>query len=103
MFLIVAFHKLLEIAKNKGIEPENNIDKIKFRTKLLSENIFGVEKELTAQRFTFFSLSLQIFNGINPSDIKEYIANELEKNKKIDLFNQYSFFENIKCANALNL
>ncbi len=101
MFLIVAYQRLLEIAQKQGLEPENNIEKIKFRTKLLAENIFGIEKELTAQRFTLFSLSLQIFNGIDPNDIKEYIAKELSKNKKIDLFSEFSFFDNIKQANAL--
>lgn len=103
MFLIVGYQRLLEIARKKGLEPENSIDKIKFRTKLLSDNIFGIEKELTAQRFTLFSLSLQIFKGINPEDIKNFIANELEQNKKINLFSEFSFFENIKHANTLDL
>ncbi len=102
MFLTVAFQKLLEISKNKGSEPENNLDKIKFRTKLLSENIFGIEKETIAQRFTLFSLSLQIFKDISPSEIKEYIASKLKTNNKIDLFSEYSFFENIICANTLS-
>lgn len=103
MFLIVGYQRLLEIAIRQGLEPNNSIDKIKFRTKLLSENIFGIEKELTAQRFTLFSLSLQIFKGINPDDIKDFIANELKQNKKINLFSQYSFFDNIKHANTLNV
>ncbi len=102
MFLIVGFQKLLEIAQKQKEEPENNIEKIRYRTQLLSDNIFGIEKELTAQRFTLFSLSLQIFNGIDPKEIKEFIANELKENKKIDLFSEYSFFQNIKHANTLN-
>ena len=103
MFLIVGYQRLLEIAKKQGLEPKDSIGKIKFRTQLLSNNIFGVEKELTAQRFTFFSLSLQIFEGINPSDIKEFIANELNEKDKVDLFSEFSFFENIKQANSLNM
>ena len=103
MFLIVGYQRLLEIAKKQGLEPKDSIGKIKFRTQLLSNNIFGVEKELTAQRFTFFSLSLQIFEGINPSDIKEFIATELNEKDKVDLFSEFSFFENIKHANTLNL
>ena len=103
MFLIVGYQRLLEIAKKQGLEPKDSIGKIKFRTELLSNNIFGVEKELTAQRFTFFSLSLQIFEGINPSDIKEFIANELSNKDKVDLFSEFSFFENIKHTNTLNL
>lgn len=104
MFLIVGYQRLLEIAKKQKLEPESNIEKIiKYRTKLLSDNIFGIEKELTAQRFTLFSLSLQIFIGIDPIDIKEFIAKKLRENKKIDLFSEHSFFENIKHANTLNL
>ena len=103
MFLIVAYQRLLEIAQKQGIEPEDSIEKIKFRIKLLSDNIFGIEKELTAQRFTIFSLSLQIFAGIKPSDIKEFIANELSEKNKVDLFSQSSFFNNIKKANTLSI
>ncbi|WP_333597773.1 N-6 DNA methylase [Chryseobacterium flavum] len=103
MFLIVGYQRLLEIAKKQNLEPLDSIEKIKFRTKLLSENIFGIEKEITAQRFTLFSLSLQIFTGIEPTDIKDFIANELKENKKINLFSEYSFFENIKHANSLNI
>lgn len=103
MFLIVGYQRLLEIAQKQGLEPKDSIGKIKFRTKLLSDNIFGIEKELTAQRFTFFSLSLQIFEGINPTDIKDFIANELNEKDKVDLFSEFSFFENIKYANSLNM
>ncbi len=102
MFLITGYQRLLEISQKQNFEPQDSIGKIKYRTQLLSENIFGIEKELTAQRFTLFSLSLQIFIGINPKDIKEFIAKELEENKKINLFSEYSFFQNIKHANTLN-
>lgn len=103
MFLIVGFQRLLEIAKKQKLEPKNSIDKIKYRTKLLSENIFGIEKEAIAQRFTIFSLTLQIFNDINPEDVKNYIANELKQNKEINLFSEFPFFKNIKRANTLDL
>ncbi len=103
MFLITGYQRLLEIAQKQKLEPQDSIGKIKYRTKLLSENIFGIEKELTAQRFTLFSLSLQIFIGINPEEIKEFIAKELKDNKKINLFSEYSFFQNIKHANTLNI
>ena len=102
MFLIVGYQRLLEIAKKQGLEPENSIGKIKFRSKLLADNIFGIEKELTAQRFTIFSLSLQIFEGIDPLDIKDYIANELSQKGKVELFSEFSFFQNIKHANSLS-
>jgi len=103
MFLIVGYQRLLEIAKKQGLEPKDSIGKIKFRTQLLSDNIFGIEKELTAQRFTIFSLSLQIFEGINPYDIKEFIARELNSKDRVDLFSESSFFQNIQHANTLNL
>lgn len=103
MFLITGYQRLLEIARKQNLEPQDSIGKIKYRTQLLSENIFGIEKELTAQRFTLFSLSLQIFIGINPEEIKEFIAKELKDNKKINLFSEYSFFQNIKHANTLNV
>ncbi len=102
MFLITGYQRLLEISQKQNLEPQDSIEKIKYRTQLLSENIFGIEKELTAQRFTLFSLSLQIFIGIIPSDIKEFISKELKENKKINLFSEYSFFQNIKRANTLN-
>lgn len=104
MFLIVGFKRLLEIAKANNEEPENNsIDKIKFRLQLLSENIFGVEKEVTAQRFTLFSLSLQVFDGINAEDIKNYIAAELKQKKEITLFKEFDFHQNIIHANTLDI
>ena len=101
MFLIVGYQRLLEIAKKLGLEPENNIEKIRYRTKLLSDNIFGIEKEQTAQRFTLFSLSLQIFVGINASDIKEFIASELQQKNEINLFNEFNFYQNIIRQNTL--
>lgn len=103
MFLIVGFQRLLEIAQKRGLEPQNSIDKIKFRTKLLSDNIFGIEKELSAQRFTLFSLSLQIFKGIKSTDIKEFIEKELREKGKVNLFSEHSFSKNIKHANTLDL
>lgn len=103
MFLIVAFQRLLEIVQSQGLEPKNNIEKIKYRIKLLSENIFGIEKEPTAQRFTLFSLSLQIFKNIPAEEIRLFIAKELNDNNEISLFNEYSFYENIVCENSLNI
>lgn len=103
MFLIVGYQRLLEIAQKQKLEEGNNLDKIKFRIQLLSDNIFGIEKQVTAQRFTLFSLSLQIFSGIDSDDIEAFISKELQDNKKIDLFSQHSFFGNIKRENTLNI
>lgn len=100
MFLIVAFQKLLE---NNPISTNNVADKIEHRIKLLSENIFGIEKQSIAQRFTIFSLSLQIFRDLNPEEIKDFIANELKRENGVELFRNYSFFDNIVCQNTLDL
>lgn len=100
MFLSVAFQKLLENSKEKNFR---SIEKqIEHRTKLLSENIFGIEKEITAQRFTIFSLSLQLFRGLEPEKIRDYIANQLEEKGKVDLFIKFDLSKNILCANTLN-
>lgn len=100
MFLVVAFQKLIE---NSNYVSNSIEEKIQFRIKLLSENIFGIEKQPIAQRFTIFSLSLQIFKNILAEEIKEYIADKLRKEQRIELFRTYSFFENIICANSLNI
>ena len=100
MFLIMAFQRLME---NFPCSSINVAAKIEHRLKLLTENIFGIEKEVIARRFTVFSLSLQIFKDIEPNEIKVYIANELMINKRVDLFGKYNFSKNIKQANTLDL
>src|SRR5690606_20157246 len=69
----------------------------------LSENIFGIEKQSIAQRFTIFSLSLQIFKDLNPEEIKEFIANELRTNGRVELFGKHCFFNNIIQHNSLDI
>lgn len=104
MFLIVAFQKLLENdLLIKEAEKTNSIENIiRRRIELLSDNIFGIEKQKIAQRFTLFSLSLQVFKGLNREELKQYIATELSTNKKVNIFkNHHSFFENIICKNTL--
>ena len=104
MFLITGYQRLLGIEQKKGNEPTNNIDKIKFRTKLLKENIFGIEKQPIAHRLALFSLSLQIFKDILPTEIRDFIAQELDKKGKIQLFSEeYNFYDNILCQNTLDV
>ncbi|WP_319591708.1 N-6 DNA methylase [uncultured Draconibacterium sp.] len=101
MFLIIAFQKLLENSKEHLL---NDIEKrIEFRTKLIKENIFGIEKELTAQRFSLFSLSLQLFRGLDKTKIRDLIAKQLREKGKVELFKKYSFFNNILRANTLEM
>ncbi|MDR0872886.1 MAG: N-6 DNA methylase [Prevotellaceae bacterium] len=101
MFLVTAFQKLLKISEED--KKWSAAKKIQHRTEILSKYIFGIEKFPIAQRFAIFSLSLQIFKDIDPIEIRNYIAEQLQQNKEIDLFNQYSFFDNIKCANSLSI
>lgn len=101
MFLITAFQRLLENSKEK--ELKDVATRIEFRTKLIKDNIFGIEKELTAQRFTLFSLSLQLFRGLEKTQIRDFIAKQLQENGKVELFKKYSFFSNIERANSLEV
>ncbi len=101
MFLIIAFQKLLE---NSNEHLLKGIDKrIEYRTKLIKENIFGIEKELTAQRFSLFSLSLQLFRGLDKTEIRNFITKKLQKNGKVELFKKHSFFANIVEGNSLEI
>jgi type I restriction-modification system DNA methylase subunit len=100
MFLIVAYQKLLENCNN--IHFTDVEEEINFRIKLLADNIFGIEKQLVAQRFTIFSLSLQIFRDLEPEKIKDYIAKELEEKGKVNVFNNYDFYKNIIRHNSLD-
>lgn len=100
MFLIVAFQRLIE---NSNFISTNIEEIIEFRIKLLSENIFGIEKQSIAHRFTVFSLSLQIFKDLPPEKIKIYIANKLNKEEDILLFRRNSFFDNIIDGNSLSI
>lgn len=101
MFLIAAFNKLLEISPEK--KNSTISEKIKHRIQLLSENIFGIEKQPIAQRFTLFSLSLQIFRGLDPQEIKQYISKQLNECGEVRLFRDNSFFGNIICQNSLEV
>jgi hypothetical protein len=103
MFLIVGFQRLLEIAQKQNLEPKNIKDKINFRANLLSENIFGIEKQKIAQRFTLFSLSLQIFEDIEAQEIKLIIESELKEKGEVQLFDNSNFYNNIICQNALSI
>nr|WP_274704131.1 N-6 DNA methylase [Polaribacter marinus] len=99
MFLITAFQRLLENSKEE--ELKDVASRIEFRTKLIKDNIFGIEKELTAQRFTLFSLSLQLFRGLEKTQIRDFIADQLKKKGQVELFKKHSFFNNIQHANSL--
>nr|WP_321232359.1 N-6 DNA methylase [uncultured Psychroserpens sp.] len=101
MFLITAFQRLLENSQED--ELKDIAKRIEFRAKLIKDNIFGIEKELTAQRFTLFSLSLQLFRGLEKTQVSDFIAKQLKENGKVEFFKKYSFFSNIQHANSLEV
>jgi hypothetical protein len=61
VFPVMAFRRLLKNAGIKDLPPLELIDK---RSRLLADNIFGIEKDDTARRLTVFSLYLEVLNGI---------------------------------------
>ncbi len=101
MFLITAFQRLLE--NSNEVELKDVATRIEYRTKLIKDNIFGIEKELTAQRFTLFSLSLQLFRGIEKTQVRDFIAKQLQEKGQVELFKKHSFFNNIQHANSLEI
>ena len=97
MFLILAFRKLLEIAPVKN---DNVSEKIEYKSKLLKDYIYGIEKEKIAWRLSVFSLYLEVLKGINPEEIKNYIKKKLENESQQPIF-PYDFAKNILHQNAL--
>ena len=98
MFLILSFRKMLnnaEVFDLKGIS-----NQIEFRLDLLKNNIFGIEKQYIAWRLCIFSLYLEIFNGLEPSEIKDYIAFRI-KSGDIKIFKDFS--TNIINGNSLEI
>ncbi len=98
MFLILAFRKMLNDINSSN--NKNVSEKIKARLKLLKENIFGIEKQYTAWRLSIFALYLEIFNGLHPDDIKEFITQKI-KNGNIKIFEDFS--SNIINGNSLEV
>lgn len=98
MFLILAFRKLLK--ENNSENNRSISEEINKRLKLLKDNIFGIEKQYTAWRLSIFSLYLEIFNGLNPDEIKEYISHRLI-NGSIKIFEDFSC--NIINGNSLEV
>jgi len=97
MFLVLAYRKILE----KKPSNSNDIAKqIEHKNKLLSDYIFGIEKEYTAWRLTVFSLYLEVLKGIPPAKLKEFINQKLKHKTNKKIF-RYDFSKNIIHHNAL--
>jgi type I restriction-modification system DNA methylase subunit len=97
MFLVLAFRKILELAPSKS---KNVAEIIDYKSKLLKEYIFGIEKEKIAWRLSIFSLYLEILKDINPEEIKNYIKLKLEEDLFKPIF-PIDFSENILHQNSL--
>jgi len=95
MFLILAFRKMLNNSSFDNTDISKNIEE---RLKILKENIFGIEKQYTAWRLSIFALYLEIFNGLKPDDIKEFITIKI-KSGDIKIFEDFS--TNIINGNSL--
>ncbi|HLP49152.1 MAG TPA: N-6 DNA methylase [Candidatus Kapabacteria bacterium] len=97
VFLVMAFRRLLKNAGIKDLPPLELIDK---RSRLLADNIFGIEKDDTARRLTIFSLYLEVLNGIKPGQLKAVIKEQIETTGECKL-PMHDFQCNIKSANTL--
>ena len=98
-FLIMSFRRMLELSREKKCR--NIGDEILRRNKILSKNIFGVEKEDIACRLSVFSVTLELLNGLDTKELQSYISEGVKtKGNKFKLFDE-KFHENIVCSNAL--
>ena len=99
IFLVVGLRKLLKI---EGLYANASVEDIAKRNKILSENIFGIEKQANARRLAILSLYLELLDGINPDEIKKFIKNKIETEAEFKIF-PYDFASNIIHGNALNV
>lgn len=101
VFLVLALRQLIQNNQwqSKTIESE-----LKKRIKILTECIYGIEKEPSAHRITFFSLYLELFNNIDPEKIKNLIIKEIQssKNEQFKLFS-IPLKANILHGNSLDI
>ncbi|MGQ1911208.1 N-6 DNA methylase [Marinifilum sp. RC60d5] len=94
-FLISAYKRLLQLDNRKF---EYVIDKINHRTKLIKDNIFGIEKEEIARRLSVFSLYLSILDDLTVEE-NHTLKKLLEKENNYPLFHE-NIGENIICSNT---
>ena len=100
MFLVIAFRQIMTFLPAQS----NKVaDIIEHRSKLFKDFIFGIEKDETAHRIAVFSLYLELFRGIEPEKIKEYIENRLKTDNSVVRLFPYVFSDNIKHANSLEV
>jgi len=99
MFLVVGLRKLLV---NEGLHTNASVENIAKRNKILSDCIFGIEKQENARRLAILSLYLELLDGIKPDELKEFIKNKIETEEDFKIF-PYNFASNITKGNALDV
>jgi len=99
MFLVVGLRKLLA---NEGLLTSISVEDISKKNKILSEYIFGIEKQENARRLAILSLYLELLDGIKPDELKEFIKNKIETEEDFKIF-PFDFASNITHGNALNV
>jgi hypothetical protein len=99
MFLVVGLRKLFA---NEQLLINASVNDIEKRNKILSEYIFGIEKQENARRLAILSLYLELLDGIRPDDLKEFIKTKIQTEKNFTIF-PYDFTSNIVQGNALDI
>jgi len=98
IFLVVALRRMIKNAKISDTDIHKLITK---KNKFLADYIFGIEIQPIAVRLAYFSLYLELLNGIEASDLKALIKSKIKK-ADFKLF-PYSFEKNILCQNTLDI
>jgi hypothetical protein len=99
MFLVVGLRKLFV---NENLSLNVSVEDIARRNKILSDYIYGIEKQENARRLAILSLYLELLDGIKPDEIKEFIKNKIETEEDFKIF-PFDFTSNIVQGNALDV
>jgi hypothetical protein len=99
MFLVVGLRKLFT---NEGLDTNVSVEDIAKRNKILSDYIFGIEKQENARRLAILSLYLELLAEIKPDELKEFIKKKIETEEDFKIF-PFDFTSNIVQGNALNV
>lgn len=99
MFLVVGLRKLFA---NEGLLSNISVEDIAKRNKILSDYIYGIEKQENARRLAILSLYLELLDGIKPDELKDFIKTKIETEEKFKIF-PFDFTSNITQGNALDV
>lgn len=90
IFLVASFKKIIQILKYSNGHKRHAIDKALIK-KVLSENIYGVDKDPIAVRLTIFSLSIALCNLLTPKQIWTEIENFSNLSNNIENIDFFDF------------